>query len=65
MRWCKGAPNIKQIPYDKHRDIHNGPGGGPYNERFKEEIEKLGGFDKVKPMDVTNIRDRLTSAKTS
>ena len=59
IRGRKGLPNRKKVRYKKHRKIHEGPGGGEYNERFKEEIEKKGGFDKVKKKDILEIRDKL------
>lgn len=61
VRGCKGTPNIKQVPYQKHREIHQGKGGGNYNEAFKNEIEDAGGYNTVTPKDVTNIRDRLVN----
>lgn len=61
VRGCRGTPNIKKIPKKKHREIHDGPGGGPYNERFKEEIDKAGGPGNVTANEVTKIRDRLVN----
>ena len=59
IRGRKGLPNLKEIPYGKHREIHEGPGGGHYNERFKEEIEKRGGAENMTADDITRIRDDL------
>ncbi len=59
VRGCKGSPNLKPIPYAKHREIHQGPGGGAYNEKFKDAIEAAGGNREMTPATVTNIRDNL------
>ena len=56
----KGLPNRKPVPYEKHRDIHRGPGGGVYNDRFDEEIVKEAGvYGNVTAQQIINIRDRL------
>ena len=59
VRGRSGLPNKKSIPYKKHRDIHQGAGGGKYNQRFEEEIEKIGGYQNVSPSELTKIRDKL------
>ena len=59
VRGRKGNPNRKEIPYDKHREIHKGPGGGKYNESFDVEIQKRGGYENVTPSDLNEIRDQL------
>ena len=57
VRGKKGAPNRWPVARDKHKDIHKGPGGGRYNERFKEELRKLRRNPTAE--DVTRIRDAL------
>ena len=59
VRGRKGLPNMKDIPYEQHREIHQGPGGGIFNQRFEEEIMNRGGYENVSPGDVTAIRDNL------
>jgi RHS repeat-associated protein len=49
VRGRRGNPNVRQIPYDDHRSVHNGPNGGPWNQKFIEEIGARGGFDEVTP----------------
>jgi len=61
VRGRKGNPNKKSIPYAKHREIHEGPGGGKYNERFDEMIEEAGGYDSMTPPKVNEIRDDLVT----
>jgi RHS repeat-associated protein len=58
VRGKKGAPNIWPIPEDVHKDIHQGSGGGPFNERWKEELNALGREPTVQ--DVLHIRNKLT-----
>lgn len=58
IRGKRGAPNIWQIPEDLHKAIHGGPGGGLYNQRWKEELGKLRPED-ITPENVLRIRDRL------
>ena len=57
----RGLPNRKAIPYKKHREIHQGRGGGHYNQRFDEEIARQGGYENVGPRDLTSIRDQLVN----
>jgi hypothetical protein len=59
VRGCKGSPNLKAIPYDKHRKIHEGAGGGACNEQFKDAINAAGGPANMTPSTITNIRDNL------
>jgi RHS repeat-associated protein len=56
VRGKKGAPNIWDIPENIHKQIHSGPGGGRYNQRWIEELQKL---RKTTPEAVLEIRDRL------
>ncbi len=41
VRGVRGAPNRWLIPEDVHKRIHQGPGGGKYNERWKEELTAI------------------------
>lgn len=36
-----------------------GIGGGRYNLRFQEEIEKRGGYRAVEKLDILEVRDEL------
>ena len=58
VRGAKGSPNIWQIPEDLHISIHQGKGGGTYNEAFKTRIAEFG--DDITAGDVVNIRNELT-----
>lgn len=58
MRGKRGAPNMWNIPRPLHKKIHEGAGGGRYNERFKEELEKIEDAD-LTPGKVLEIRDKL------
>ena len=61
VRGKKGAPNRWAIPKDVHIDIHRGPGGGPYNQRWIEEINAIRTYGReVQVEDVMRIRDKLT-----
>ncbi len=51
-------PNIWQISGSLHKSIHEGAGGGRYNQRWKEELEKLDPED-VTAENVLGIRDNL------
>jgi len=60
VRGKKGAPNRWPIPEDVHKDIHRGPRGGMYNERWKEELQAISETGrKVTVEDVLRIRDQL------
>jgi RHS repeat-associated protein len=60
VRGKKGAPNIWPIPEDVHKDIHQGPGGGPYNQRWIEEINAIRARGhEIQVEDVIRIRDQL------
>jgi len=53
VRGRRGNPNIWPVPGDVHQNIHmNG-----YNDRFIEELEKLG--NNPCAADIVNIRDNL------
>ena len=39
MQGKRGKPNRWKVPVDKHKEIHQGYGGGKYNDRFKEEMD--------------------------
>jgi RHS repeat-associated protein len=57
VRGRAGAPNRWSIPRDLHESIHRGPGGGAYNETFKQRLGELGREPTVH--DVLRIRDDL------
>jgi|GEM_PF-2583032 len=57
VRGRAGAPNRWSIPKDVHESIHRGPGGGAYNEAFKQRLGELGRNPTVD--DVLRIRDDL------
>jgi hypothetical protein len=57
VRGKAGAPNRWSIPEDLHKAIHKGPGGGAYNEAFKQRLGELG--RKPTADDVFRIRDDL------
>lgn len=57
MRGRAGAPNRWPIPEDLHKQIHRGPGGGAYNEAFKQRLGGLGREPTVD--DVLTIRNDL------
>jgi RHS repeat-associated protein len=57
VRGRAGAPNRWSIPKDLHESIHRGPGGGAYNEAFKQRLSELGRNPSVE--DVLRIRDDL------
>ncbi|OQX04117.1 MAG: hypothetical protein BWK80_54260 [Desulfobacteraceae bacterium IS3] len=59
VRGRKGNPNRKSIPYQKHREIHEGAGGGTYNQRFDEEVLNRGGYENITPQELNEIRDCL------
>lgn len=41
VRGKAGAPNRWSIPEDLHKAIRKGPGGGAYNEAFKQRLDAL------------------------
>jgi len=47
------------LPYEQHREIHEGSGGGRYNNRFDELIQEHGGYDDITPRELNEIRDQL------
>jgi hypothetical protein len=57
VRGIRGAPNRWRIPEELHIAIHHGPGGGAYNQRWKEELAKLQRPPTVD--DIVGIRERL------
>jgi hypothetical protein len=57
VRGRAGAPNRWSIPRDVHESIHRGPGGGAYNEAFKQRLGELGRNPTAD--DVLRIRDDL------
>jgi hypothetical protein len=59
IRGRAGNPNIRMIPTSKHIEIHQGAGGGRYNQRFEQEILKRGGYRKVTVQDILEIRNNL------
>jgi len=60
VRGVKGAPNRWCLPKSLHDEVHEGPGGGRYNQRWKEELDRVRiGGRRVTPEDVLQIRDRL------
>jgi RHS repeat-associated protein len=60
VRGKKGAPNKWSIPEDLHIEIHRGAGGGPYNQRWIDEITAIQATGReVTVQDVLNIREKL------
>jgi RHS repeat-associated protein len=57
VRGQAGAPNRWSIPEDLHKAIHEGRGGGAYNDAFKQRLRDLG--RDPAPDDVVRIRDDL------
>jgi len=53
----KGAPNRWSIPEDLHKQIHRGPGGGEYNEFFKDRLHKLTKGKEATAEQVMQVRD--------
>jgi hypothetical protein len=52
------------VPEPWHKDIHSSPPGnyypgGAYNRRFDELIRERGGYGRVSPSEVNEIRDQL------
>lgn len=58
VRGRAGAPNRWPIPEDVHRTIHSGPGGGAYNQAWKDAFESLGRSPTVD--DVLQLRGQIT-----
>lgn len=42
VRGRAGAPNRWAIPEDVHKGIRTGPGGGLYNQAWKDALDGLG-----------------------
>lgn len=60
VRGRRGSPNVWQIPEDLHIEMHRGPGGGPYNQRWIEEIAAIRARGReVMAHDVLEIREKL------
>lgn len=59
VRGRAGAPNRWSIPADLHKQIHSGPGGGLYNEAWKQRLGQLGRPPTVQ--DVVGIRNDLVT----
>ena len=60
VRGKKGAPNIWDIPEDFHKVIHgNGALGGQWNQRWYQELERVGGPEVAEVEDVLQIRELL------
>lgn len=57
VRGRAGAPNRWSIPENLHKQIHQGAGGGAYNEAFKRRLLDVGGKPTVD--DVLRIRNEL------
>jgi hypothetical protein len=60
VRGAIGAPNKWAIPKDIHREIHQGAGGGSYNEAWKAGIAKITENRPVTADDVVDLRTQLT-----
>ena len=62
-------PNRRPVDADRHlNEVHDKTGistketgihGGKYNLRFQEEIDKLGGYDKITKEQILEIREKL------
>jgi hypothetical protein len=60
VRGKKGDPNIWKIPGNVHDQIHTGAGGGPWNQRWKEELKPFGpNGENATVEDVVGIRNKL------
>jgi hypothetical protein len=57
VRGKKGAPNIWKIPKKLHDEIHQGAGGGAWNEAWKTELRSLRREPTVN--DIVKIRNKL------
>jgi hypothetical protein len=40
VRGKRGAPNIWRLPASVHKEIYSGAGGGRYNHRWMEELDR-------------------------
>lgn len=58
VRGRAGAPNRWAIPEDVHKGIHSGPGGGAYNQAWKDSLDSLGRSPTVD--DVLRFREQIT-----
>ena len=58
VRGRAGAPNRWAIPEDLHKAIHQGAGGGAYNQAWKDALEALGREPTVD--DVLRLREQIT-----
>jgi len=58
VRGRAGAPNRWAIPEDVHVGIHAGPGGGAYNQAWKDGLEALGREPTVD--DILRLREEIT-----
>lgn len=60
VRGRAGAPNRWPIPEDLHKSIHQGPGGGAYNEAFIQRVEAIKAEGLAPTVeDILRIRDDL------
>jgi len=69
VRGRPGLPNRQPVDAERHlEELHDktgisrkrtGIGGGKYNLRFQEEIQKRGGYNKVTVQDILDIRAML------
>lgn len=63
VRGRKGNPNRMCLPYETHREIHRGPGGGAYNQFFLDRLNPraLGGRQPT-VNDVLRVRQEALDA---
>lgn len=57
VRGRAGAPNRWAIPQDLHIAIHQGAGGGAYNQAWKDALDALGREPTVD--DVLRLREQI------
>ena len=58
IRGRRGNPNVVDIPTPRHELIHEGPGGGWYNQRVEELIIEHGGYEGASVPDLVKIRQQ-------
>jgi hypothetical protein len=58
VRGRAGAPNRWAIPEDVHKAIHQGGGGGAYNQAWKDALANLGRQPTVD--DIVRLREQIT-----
>jgi hypothetical protein len=59
VRGMRGEPNRWRIAESLHLEIHQGAGGGVYNQAWKDALAGIDG--EITVQDVRTIRDRITS----